>query len=527
MECEMNYNFKGVVFDLDGTLMYTLEDILIAMNYALEKNGLTLITLNEVKYFVGSGARVLIIRALKANKTIIDGVLENTKELEDKVYEAYMEKYKVICTDHARPYNGMIRTLNSLKRKGIKLAVLSNKPQRDTESVISQFFGNDVFDVVFGGRDGVPLKPNPIALFETIKLLGLQKEEIVYVGDSDVDVLTFLNADVFGIACCYGFRTKKELIEAGATNFANSPADILRYFDKKISGVVLVDKPYQMTSQDAVNIVKRNLGISKVGHAGTLDPLATGLLIVLVGDATKISQYLLEEEKGYISEVCIGLRTDTWDLEGNITERKDVDKLLINEGIVDDLLESFVGDITLPVPMHSAIKVKGRKLYDIVRDGEEIDVPDRDYYIYKLKRCSDLKYETIDNTLVCKFSIECLVSKGTYIRSLCKVIGDRLNYPSFMTGLRRISSGRMTIDEAVKLEDVSREADCIIDIVDAVKKQSIVEIRPTLIHRIINGREVRLPNTEPMLFMTYENKLVAIYKKVEDGSYHAIRVWRD
>lgn len=228
-----NKNFKGVVFDLDGTLMYTLDDILIAMNKALENNGLTLITLDEVKYFVGSGARVLIIRALKANKTIIEGKLEHTKELEDSVYNDYMEVYNKICTDHARPYNGVVRTLNSLKRKGIKLAVLSNKPQRDTESVIKRYFGDDIFDVVFGGREGIPLKPEPLALFETIKLLGLNKEEIVYVGDSDVDVKTFLNADVFGIACCYGFRTKQELIAAGATNFANSPADILRYFEKK------------------------------------------------------------------------------------------------------------------------------------------------------------------------------------------------------------------------------------------------------------------------------------------------------
>ena len=282
-----------------------------------------------------------------------------------------------------------------------------------------------------------------------------------------------------------------------------------------------------MTSQDAVNIVKRNLGISKVGHAGTLDPLATGLLVVLVGDATKISQYLLEEEKSYLAEVCIGLRTDTWDLEGEITEKLNVDLNIITEQKIDELLLSMNGDITLPVPMHSAIKVSGRKLYDIARDGEEIEIPDRDYHIYNIKRISELQFETIDNTLVCKFTIDCKVSKGTYIRSLCKVIGDKLGYPSFMTGLRRISSGRLNVEDAYQLDEISRDNDCIIDIIDAVKKQSIVEIRPTLIHRIINGREVRLPNTEPLLFMTYQQKLVAIYKLVEDGSYHAIRVWRD
>lgn len=282
-----------------------------------------------------------------------------------------------------------------------------------------------------------------------------------------------------------------------------------------------------MTSQDAVNIVKRKLGISKVGHAGTLDPLATGLLVVLVGDATKVSQYLLEEEKGYLAEVCIGITTNTWDLEGHIIDKKEVNKDLINLKTIDDLLSSMVGDITLPVPMHSAIKMAGRKLYDIARDGEEVEIPDRDYRIYDLKRTSELKYENIEGILVCKFSIECLVSKGTYIRSLCKVIGEKLGYPSFMTSLRRLSSGAMNVKNAVKLEDISLESNCLIGILEAVKKQNIVEVRDTLIHRIINGREVRLPNKEPLIFIKYHQKLVGIYKKVDDGSYHALRVWRD
>ena len=253
-----NNKFKGVVFDLDGTLLYTLEDILIAMNYALGKNGLTLITLDEVKYFVGSGARILIVRALKANKAILNGDVINTQELEDKVYDAYMEKYKVICADHARPYNGIIRTLNILKSLGIKMAVVSNKPQRDTENVIHHYFGDKIFDVVFGGREGIPLKPAPEAVYQTIKLLGLKKEEVAYVGDSDIDVKTFLNAGLFGIAVCYGFRTKQELVAAGATHFANSPHEIIKYFQDRVDGVLLVDKPEGMTSQAAVNYVKKN-----------------------------------------------------------------------------------------------------------------------------------------------------------------------------------------------------------------------------------------------------------------------------
>lgn len=282
-----------------------------------------------------------------------------------------------------------------------------------------------------------------------------------------------------------------------------------------------------MTSQDAVNIVKRNLGVTKVGHAGTLDPLATGLLVVLVGDATKVSQYLLEEEKGYTAEVCLGLTTNTWDLEGNITDKKDVDKNIITIDLIDKVLEEMKGDITLPVPMHSAIKVSGKKLYDLARDGKEVDIPDRNYFIYELKRISDLEYLKEEGITICKFLIDCKVSKGTYIRSLCKEIGLRMGYPSFMTALRRTSSGAMNVKNAVKLEEVSRDNNCLIGILEAIKKQNIVQIRDSLFNRILNGRDVRLPNKEPLIFIEYQNKLLAIYKKLDDGSYHALRVWRD
>ena len=285
--------YKGVIFDLDGTLLYTLQDITDALNYAIIKNGLDEITLDEARFMVGSGAKVLIERVIKNNKAILSGKIEESKLLYDNLYNDYMDKYKDICVVTTKPYNGIVRTLNTLKRLGLKLAVLSNKPQRDTESVINRYFDNGTFDVVFGGREGIPLKPDKQAVYEVINLLGLSKDEVIYVGDSDIDSQTAINSDVYGLMVCYGYRTKEELKQAGATHFANAPMEIAKFLSPSYNGVLLVNKPIKMTSQDCVNYIKKKLNITKIGHAGTLDPLATGLLVVLLGDSTKLSNYLL------------------------------------------------------------------------------------------------------------------------------------------------------------------------------------------------------------------------------------------
>ena len=182
----MNNKYKGVIFDLDGTLLYTLQDITDALNYAIIKNGLKEITTDDARFMVGSGAKVLIERVIDHNPYVLSGKVLKTKELFDSLYNDYMDKYKDICTVTTKPYNGIVRTLNVLKRLGYKLAVLSNKPQRDTESVINRYFDKGTFDVVFGGREGVPLKPNPEAVYEVIKLLGLNKDDL-YVAECYAD----------------------------------------------------------------------------------------------------------------------------------------------------------------------------------------------------------------------------------------------------------------------------------------------------------------------------------------------------
>ena len=513
--------YKGVIFDLDGTLLYTLEDITNALNYAITKNGLKEITLDDARFMVGSGAKVLIERVINNNPYVLTGKVLNSNDLFNNLYNDYMDKYKDICTVTTKPYNGIVRTLNTLKRLGMKLAVISNKPQRDTDSVINRYFDKGTFDVVLGGREGVPLKPQPDAVYEVIKSLDLTKDEVIYVGDSDVDCKTALNAGILGLMVCYGYRTKKELVEAGATHFANAPMEIAKFLAPSYNGVLLIDKPYKMTSQDCVTKIKKKLNITKIGHAGTLDPLATGLLVVLLGDATKLSNYLLEEEKEYIATVLVGKSTPTWDLESDFDEVKTVTKDGISDDDIDKVLNGLIGDIDLPVPSHSAVKVDGKKLYEKARIGKEVAQITRRNTIISLERISEICYE--DDCI--KFDIKVKVSKGTYIRSLCREIGIRLGYPSVMIKLVRTQSGKFTLDKASKLDDEFDNH--IIDMISAIKEKDIVLVRESILRYVLNGMSIYLPNKEKEIYLVYGDKLIAIYELRDDGKYHAVRVWKE
>ncbi len=526
----INKKFKGVIFDLDGTLTNTIEDITDAINYSLSKNKLPNVTISEAKYLVGNGAKVLIERMMKHVITNLDSFSkEEYDKLYNSLYEDYMFSYNLWKYNHTVPYESVVKTLHTLKRKGIKLAVLSNKPERDTAGVVEKFFSG-IFDVVRGGREGVPLKPNPTVVFEVVKELGLSNDEVIYCGDSDVDMVTSVNAGLFGVGACYGFRTKKELVESGAKATINSCYDILRLFDDEPNGILLIDKPLGMSSQEAVTKVKRALKLTKIGHAGTLDPLATGLLVVLLGDSTKLANYLLEDDKEYIGEITIGERTSTLDKEGEVLETKVVSKDAFTEEEIDKILNSLIGKINMKVPMHSAIKYHGAKLYELAREGIEVDVPVKENEVFSIKRISDLQY--VDDKL--KFSFACHVSKGTYIRSLCEEIGNRMGFPAFMSGLRRVSAGKYNINDALTLDDVKNNFDesKVINALDALDKYKVVEVNEYLSNRVNNGMMIRVDAEDDLIFVTHQNKLIGIYEKTNEEkvnnktSYKARRVWK-
>lgn len=210
-------------------------------------------------------------------------------------------------------------------------------------------------------------------------------------------------------------------------------------------GILNINKPADWTSHDAVKLLRRITGQKRIGHTGTLDPMATGVLPVCFGPATRIMEYLDLDFKTYRCTLRLGIETDTLDIWGETLKTGDFDN--ISEAAVVNAFESFRGNISQIPPKYSAIKVAGRKLYDYARAGEEVEIKPRDVYIKELEIESiDLEAGEITFTVVC--------SKGTYIRSICRDIGDALGCGAAMCALQRIASGVFTVDDAVDLESL-------------------------------------------------------------------------
>lgn len=210
--------YKCAIFDLDGTLLDTIEDLAIASNYALELQGYPTHEVEKYKHFVGDGRYKLIERILPEG--------DRNKETIDKVVEDFDEYYGNHMIDKTKPYEGIIEMLDELKKSGIKLAVVSNKPDYFAGEVVKTFFGNR-FDVVFGHREGYKTKPDPRTVLDVIKHFGFEKDECIYIGDSDVDIKTARNANVKSIGVVWGFRGLEELKSEGADFLVQKSRDIV------------------------------------------------------------------------------------------------------------------------------------------------------------------------------------------------------------------------------------------------------------------------------------------------------------
>ena len=210
-----------------------------------------------------------------------------------------------------------------------------------------------------------------------------------------------------------------------------------------MDGVLLVDKAPDWTSFDVVNFLKNRFNIPKIGHCGTLDPAATGLLVVVCGKFTRLSNILSADNKVYETKLLFGVKTDTDDMEGNIIEERPVDNLNVDD--VREAILSFEGDSMQVPPMVSAIKKDGKKLYELARKGIEIEREPRPIHISKI----DIHNIALPEA---DFTVHC--SKGTYIRSLCADIGSSLGTVGTLKNLRRIGSGKFSINDAIKLEEL-------------------------------------------------------------------------
>ena len=218
----------------------------------------------------------------------------------------------------------------------------------------------------------------------------------------------------------------------------------------KNDGIVLLNKSKGISSFKAINKLKWIIGSGKVGHAGTLDPIAEGLLIVMINNATKFSDNLMKRDKEYFVELELGYETDTYDIEGEITEKYEGDINISDEKILE-VINSFTGEIMQVPPMYSAIKINGEKLYELARKGIEVEREARKVKIYSIREIH------VENKEKCRISFYTEVSSGTYIRSLVRDIGRKLGVYATMTRLVRTKIDRYSIEESVSLEEIEEK----------------------------------------------------------------------
>ena len=269
------------------------------------------------------------------------------------------------------------------------------------------------------------------------------------------------------------------------------------------NGILVINKDKGYTSRDVVNVISKLFGIKKVGHNGTLDPLATGVLVICLNRYTKLNELLSSNEKEYIAEVTLGIKTDTLDIEGTVLEKKET---YISKDDLEKTLQKFVGDYEQEVPIYSAVKVNGRKLYEYARNGEEVVLPKKKVTIKKI--------ELLDFNEN-KFTFKCLVSKGTYIRSLIRDILDDLGVIGTMNNLTRTRQGIFDIKEAYSLDEV-RKGNYKLLLVKDVLDIDKVTVSDELKFKILNGNKVKGNYSDMVLFLDEDGKELAIYKKDND-----------
>lgn len=271
------------------------------------------------------------------------------------------------------------------------------------------------------------------------------------------------------------------------------------------SGVLVVNKEKNMTSRDVVNEVSRILGIKKIGHTGTLDPMAEGVLVLTIGKATRLGELLTSYEKEYVTEVEIGKLTDTLDVTGNVLEEKQLTKKLDYEEICNSFKKKYLQE----VPIYSAVKVNGKKLYEYARKNIEVELPKKEVDIKTMELL-----ETNNNI----FKFKTLVSKGTYIRSLIRDMGNSVDEYFCMKSLIRTKQGDFSINDSYTLKDVKNNNFKILTIEEVLNSYPVIVIdNDDLLKKIKNGCRINnIYNIKDKVLFIYNKKIIAIYERHND-----------
>ena len=274
-----------------------------------------------------------------------------------------------------------------------------------------------------------------------------------------------------------------------------------------INGVLIINKPTGLTSRDVVNNVSKILNTKKIGHTGTLDPLASGVLVLTIGKYTKLSEFLMSNFKTYEVKMNLGYLTDTLDTEGNIIEKSN--KQVSNKEIIDTI-KSFKKTYEQEVPAYSAIKINGKRLYEYARNNEKIELPKRKVII---KDIYDI------NVLGKEITFTCVVSKGTYIRSLVRDIGVSLGTYGTMSALNRIKQGNFDIKKAYTLNDIENGEYKLLTLEDILSDIPKIYMDDTKYKSVFNGAKQEEDCSEEYIAYKYHDDFIALYKKYGANKY--------
>lgn len=284
-----------------------------------------------------------------------------------------------------------------------------------------------------------------------------------------------------------------------------------------MNGILLVDKPIGYTSREIVNIVSKQLKTKKIGHTGTLDPIASGVLVLCIGNCLKLVELLTSEEKVYEAKVILGIETDTLDKTGKVIKTNNIK---VSKDKIKEVLSSFVGEIIQEVPKYSAVRVNGKRLHEYARNNIEVELPKRKVNIYELDLISDA---ILNNEGYYEFMIRCRVSKGTYIRSLIRDIGTALETYATMGSLRRIKQGNFLIDSCYTLDDIKKGNYKLLQPKDVLNLEKVV-VDDEMKFKIINGQVLdSFFESDVAMILDKSFNLLAIYKKVSNNK---VKPWK-
>jgi hypothetical protein len=281
-----------------------------------------------------------------------------------------------------------------------------------------------------------------------------------------------------------------------------------------MNGFILVNKKKNMTSRDIVNSLIKILNTKKIGHTGTLDPFAEGLLLVAVNKGLKVVKLLNYKDKEYVAKVRLGIKTDTLDITGNILEKRKED---INQEALEEVLQSFIGEYSYEAPIYSAIKVNGKKLYEYAREGKKVEIPIKDSYIY------DIKLINIEKN---SFTFSVKVSNGTYIRALVRDISKKLNKIMTLEELTRTKIDSLLLKDAYTLEDIKNNNFKLLKINDLLNYKE-VELSEKLEAKILNGNKIKLNEKEDNVLFIKDTKEIAVYTREECDIFKVLAMIND